>query len=344
MSRVQRDRATIRAVAAHAGVSRQTVSNAINTPERLTEETLKRVQAAIDELGYRPNEAARALTSRRSRLIGIRIGTSAQRHESAPEPLLSEFVRSAARYGYRLVIFGSQPTDADQIAGYDDMWRRGGVDGFILTDTHSQDDRPGWLLQREVPFAAFGRPWRSPDSDHPWIDVDGRAGLRRAVDHVADRGRERVAFLGWGPDGAGGDDREQGWREALAARGLAALPAAHAGTDTIGAATPRAEALLRDESPDAIVCASDLLAVGAMHASNRLHLTVGRDVLITGYDDSPAAMHTSPQLTSLRQPYAVVADFLVDHVVHGSGVLVPELSPPAQVVEPTLVARGSTGD
>ncbi len=343
MTRDNRDRVTIRAVAAYAGVSRQTVSNAINTPERLTDETLRRVRAAIEELGYRPDEAARALTSRRSRLIGIRIGQSTHEHPSAPEPLFSEFVRSAGRYGYRFVIFGSQSDDADQIASYEDLWSRRGADGFILTDTHRDDIRPRWLSEHGVPFVGFGRPWGSPASPHPWIDVDGRVGLRLAVEHVIGRGCSDIAYLGWASDGAGGDDRERGWADAVADRGQNGRAPAHAEADTIEAALGRSLPLLRDDPPDAIVCASDLLAVGAVHAAARLGMAVGHDILITGFDDSPSATHVFPQLTSLRQPFAEIADFLVDRVIHDSGGEVVEAPPRQLVVEPTLVIRGSTG-
>ncbi|GAA2009395.1 LacI family DNA-binding transcriptional regulator [Microbacterium ulmi] len=334
---------TIRAVAAHAGVSRQTVSNALNAPQRLTAPTLARVRAAIDELGYVPDEAARALTSRRTRLIGIHIGPTAHSHASTPEPLLAEFVRAAARHGFRLVVLGSFGDDAGQIAAFDDVWRRRAVDGVILTDTHTDDARPAWLRERGVPFAAFGRPWGAPDSPHPWIDVDGHGGAWLAVDHLASSGHSRIAFLGWGHDEAGGDDRERGWLEAMTTRGLDARPHAHASGDTVVAGAERAAELLERWRPTAVVCASDTLAAGVVRAADRRGIAVGSDLAVTGYDDSPLARLTHPELTSLTQPFAAVADFLVDHVVMASGIEVPDPPPRTRVAEPTLVVRGSTG-
>jgi len=337
----QRDHTTIRAVAARAGVSRQTVSNAVNSPERLSAGTLARVREAIEELDYRPDAAALALTSRRSRLIGIRIGHSAQRHPSAPEELLREFVRAAARYDYRFVIFGSSPTDADQIRGYGEIWRRRAVDGFIISDGHARDARPRWLHDHKVPFAVFGRPRDGAGDDHPWIDVDARAGMRLVVDHLVARGRTRIAFLGWAPDAAGGDDRAAGWAEAMASHGLDADVTVRTADDSVRAADARVEALLRDSRPHAVVCASDRLAAGVVRAGSRLGLSIGDDVLVTGYDDAPAATTTIPELTTLREPFDRVADFLVDHVVHAAGIA-NEAPPRTRVVEPQLVVREST--
>lgn len=333
-------RMTIRAVASHAGVSRQTISNALNAPERLTPETLARVQAAIAELDYRPDEAARALTSGRTHLLGIRVGQTAHNPAANPDPLLRAMVRSASRHGYRIIIFDAGLTDDDEIRSYDDLWRRGAVDGFVISDTHPADRRPAWLRSNGIPFAAFGSPWGEATSEHPWIDVDGAAGMRAVVAHLVEAGHTRIAFLGWPSDGAGGDARHDAWVGAMVAAGLPASSQARASEDAIEPARAAAARLLAESDPTAVVCASDLLAAGVARALSDIGRIPGRDVAVTGYDDSPVAVLSQPQLTSLRQPLDDVADFLVDHIVQAAGGAAGE--PDAVMVAPQLIVRESS--
>lgn len=335
-------RVTIRDVAAHAGVSRQTVSNALNAPERLSAGTLTSVRRTIDDLGYHPDQAARALSSRRSGLIGIRVGATAHRTASHPDRLLHELVHAAQPHGYRFLAFDAPYGDDDaEITTYAELVAGRTVDAVVVADTHPGDLRPAWLAEHGVPFVAHGRPWGDPDARHPWVDVDGAAGTALAVDHLVARGHRRIAFLGWPADGAGGDERRDGWRAALLRHGLDPADDLVAPADDPGAgAAELAPLLAAGGAPTAVVCASDTLAVGALAAVTDAGATPGRDVAVTGFDDSDLARLTRPGLASLRQPVRLVAQTLVDQVLDRLGVL-DEDPRPAGLLAPELVLRPS---
>ena len=213
-------RPTIEVVAKRAGVSRQTVSNAANAPHRLRPETLQKVLGTIDELGYRPSQAARSLRTSATQVIGCRLlpgnyaGTG-----GVLDRLLHALCDAAREKGYGVLTF-SAANDDDEIGVLDDLLRRNAVDGIVLANTHHGDVRPGWLIEQGAHFVAFGRPWGVARSEHSWVDVDGASGTSQAVHHLADLGHSRVGFLGL-PQGSGvGDDRFQGWQTAVEALGL----------------------------------------------------------------------------------------------------------------------------
>jgi DNA-binding LacI/PurR family transcriptional regulator len=218
-------RPTLNSVAEAAAVSRQTVSNVINSPEVVSPETRERVQAAIEKLGYRPNTAARQMRTTRSQIIGLCIPPSGN---GVSGVVLDQFLHSltatAERYDHRIMLFTAADDEAETRA-YADLIASVGVDAFVLTQTHHGDLRTRWLRERELPFVTFGRPWGAEDT-HPWVDVDGAAGTRLATDHLVRQGHRRIAFVGW-PEGSGsGDDRRAGWAAGLAAAGLGEGPQA----------------------------------------------------------------------------------------------------------------------
>jgi len=338
-------RVTIRAVAAHAGVSRQTVSNALNAPDRLSPATLGRVRRSVAALGYRPDRAARALSSRRSGLIGIRVGATAHRTAAHPDRLLHALVGAARVHGYRLLAFEAPYGDDDaEIAAYAELLAGHDVDAVVVADTHPGDRRPAWLEAHGAAFAVHGYPWGDDRATHPWVDVDGALGTARAVEHLAALGHRRIGFLGWPPDGAGGDARRSGWRTALARLGLAAGPQLTAAADDPAAATTVVAAALAAaaDAPTALVCASDVLALGALDAVTDAGATPGRDVAVTGFDDSDLASLARPGLTSVRQPTTLVAQTLVEQVLARLGTGPGHPPAPAGFVAPELVVRAST--
>ena len=233
MTSSHRPVATLATVAAVAGVSRQTVSNALNNPELLRPDTLARVQEAIDELGYRPNRAARNLRTRASHLIGLRIEPTV---EGAASGLMDRFlhslVESCKEAGLHVLLFTAEDVE-DPLDGYDALLRSAAVDAFVVTDTYRGNPQAAWLEARQVPFVAFGRPWEDPQACFPWVDVDGRAGVRLAVDHLADRGHERIAWVGWQKSSYIGEDRRNGWLDRMHERELSTTRLSARGEDTI---------------------------------------------------------------------------------------------------------------
>ena len=165
---------TLADVAERAGVSRQTVSNAVNNPDLLRPDTLERVRQTIAELGYSPNRAARNLRTRTSSLIGLRF-TPAQ--EGTANAMMDRFVHSLVEAsdeaGYHVLLFPAD--DEDPVGGYDNLLRSTAVDAFVVTDTYLGNPQAAWLSQQRAPFVAFGRPWDDDVARH----VVGRRRRRR---------------------------------------------------------------------------------------------------------------------------------------------------------------------
>jgi len=314
MSRRSQRAPTLATVAAAAGVSRQTVSNAMNSPQLLRPETLERVQAAVERLGYSPNRAARNLRTRSSRLIGLRVDPAV---EDSANALMDRFVHTLVEgtkeAGYHVLLFAGEGDDA-ALEGYDELLRSAAVDAFVVTDTYRGNPQAAWLASRGVPFVAFGRPWNDPAAEHPWVDVDGRAGVALAVDHLVERGHRRVAWIGWQKGLFIGEDRRAGWVDRMHEHGLPTSRLSARGEDTLEFGARAAAALLdvpAEERPTAFACASDTLAMGALRTIDERGLRAGRDVAVVGFDDSIAAQVTTPALSSVRQPLEEVAVELV---------------------------------
>ena len=330
---------TLADVAERAGVSRQTVSNAVNNPELLRADTLERVQQAIAELGYLPNRAARNLRTRASHLIGLRFSPAQEGTANATmDRFVHSLVETSREAGYHVLLFSGDPRDP--LSGYDDLLRSTAVDAFVVTDTYLGNPQAIWLERRRAPFVAFGRPWDKPDASHAWIDVDGAAGCELATDHLLDKGHQRVAWIGWRKDSWIGEDRRAGWYRAMKARGLATTGLASRVEDTVHSGRSASAVLLDEASPSAFVCASDTLAMGVLHTLEERGLTPGRDVAVVGFDDSQVAQVVRPGLTSVRQPLEQVAVEIVEAL---SGLLGHPPRPPRQVLlTPTLAVRGSS--
>ncbi len=269
---------TLATVADEAGVSRQTVSNALNSPHLLRPATLARVLRVIEDLGYSPNRAARNLRTRASHLIGLRVDRVVEGTANATmDRFLHSLVESSKDAGYHILLFSSG-VDAGEgaweggldeeraLAGYDDLLRSTAVDAFVVTDTYRGNPQAGWLEERGAPFVAFGRPWDEPSARHPWVDVDGRTGVMLAVDHLVERDHQRVAWVGWQRSSFIGEDRRTGWVDAMHRQGLSTSRLSARGDDTLDFGRRAAHALLDQASPTAFVCVSDTVAMGVMHA------------------------------------------------------------------------------
>ncbi len=265
---------TLADVAERAGVSRQTVSNAVNNPDLLRADTLARVQEAIDELGYSPNRAARNLRTRASHLIGLRISPAQEGTANATmDRFVHSLVETSREAGYHVLLFAGDAVDP--IVGYDDLLRSTAVDAFVVTDTYLGNPQVVWLEERRAPFVAFGRPWNDPEARHPWVDVDGAAGTELATNHLLDRVTSRIAWIGWRKDSFIGEDRRSGWTRALHARGLPTTGLASRVEDTVASGREASAVLLDEAHPSAFVCASDTLAMGVLHTLAERGLRAG---------------------------------------------------------------------
>ena len=321
---------TLETVAARAGVSRQTVSNALHRPDRLAAPTRDRVMRAVRETGYRPSLPARQLATRRAQAIAVRADRP---QDGISGMVLDVFFHGLAeagqRSGNRVVLYPEQPDEAAELAVVEGLLGSGAADAVVLTATSVGDGRPAHLVEAGLTFCAFGRPWGVDEPPHDWVDVDGAHGTGLAVAHLLAAGRRRVGFLGWPDDAATGRDRRRGWDQALTAAAVPG-PRVEAACENYTAAAQACTAamLARDDAPDALVCASDSLALGA----HRAVLGAGADVLIVGFDATPVAAALG--LASVAQPVSEAAHTCLE-------LLLPRLGGgghPARgvLLEPTL--------
>lgn len=313
---------TVEDVARVAGVSRQTVSNVLNSPEIVRDSTRSRVTAAIAELGYRPNLSARRLRQRKSATLGIRLDPMRNGISGA---VLDRFVHAlteqADSRSMRVLLFTAEgpAEEIEQIRG---LHEGADVDAFVLTATFHGDPRTAWLIENDIPFVTFGRPWGVDDMNDPqhlWVDIDGRQGVADATARLADDGASRIGWVGWPRPSGTGDDRRRGWEEVMAARhGLtgAGLDALCIETsDGVPQATEAVRAALDGGLlPDALVCASDTLALGALIAVS----SAGRgDIPIIGFDNTPVAEAVG--LSSVDQVLDEVASAALDLLLGPTG-------------------------
>ena len=333
-----RSRATINDVARAASVSRQTVSNVVNAPDRVAPDTLERVQREIARLGFHPSRAAQQLKAERAGAWGLEINSHGfGRLGAVLDSFLVSLTTGSRRHGSHIVPF-TAPDPASPIPSYENLVSGRIADGFVLTDTRHDDPRPAWLDANNVPYAAFGRVWDDP-SVTSWVDVDGASGVDGAVRHLADQGYERIGFLGWPEGSPVGDDRRSGWARATAELGLA-HPEWHASSHQVldsasAAAAPLIDVLGRG---GALVCASDALALGAWTVLTERGMRSGADFGLVGFDDTDIA--DALDLTSLRQPL----DEAADHILHLLGIGAAPHTPATQglLLNPELVIRSSS--
>lgn len=331
-------RATIIDVAAAAGVSRQTVSNAVNSPHRVAPDTLNRVNREIERLQFRPSQAARSLRRRRAHALGIQLNAGEDRTlGNVLDPFLVEVAIAARRHDTHLITFAVDHK-ADLIAEYEHLIAAHMVDGFLLTNTGHDDPRPEWLRRQGVPFASFGRIWDDP-SHTAWADVDGAAGTSSAVRHLVSQGYQRIGFLGWPEGSPVGDERRAGWLAASAESGVAdATLQAYSLQDANAAAIAVAPLVERLDVGGAIVCASDTLALGVYTVLHDRQLAVGMDFGLLGFDDTDIAQALG--ISSVRQPLTAIAAAVLDMAMAaGNG---KAGRGPGLVLDPAVVARSSS--
>lgn len=214
---------SIRDVARRAGVSHQTVSNALNAPDVVSVNTRMRILKAIEELGYKPNAAARRLRSGRSDVLAVGIATAQDR---APSPIFDEFLHLLAAHSSkqgRQIMLYPRTDEQAELQYIQSLMEQSDVDAIILNELEVNDTRPQWLLAHQQPFVLFGRPWALPADVAqriPWVDVDGKSAITEMVHRLAAAGRKHIGFIGWESGTGTASDRYQGWIDGLRECGL----------------------------------------------------------------------------------------------------------------------------
>src|SRR5205085_9570479 len=298
-----RPRASAKDVARLAGVSTATVSRAMNSPEAVDETTRHRVETAIRQLGYVPHGAARALRSRRSKMIGAVVPSFDYalyaRTTSALQTVLDQ-------RGYALVLATHYYDLATEVRVTGELITHG-VDAFAFVGL-DHDPKLYALLED------YGRPyvltWGFDTSGmHPSIGFDNRAATYAMTRYLIELGHQRFALIS--APTAGNDrarERGAGVRAALAAHGLA-LPAANVqyGSITLASAAQCMERILVLRTrPTAVIATNDVFAVGAMMKCRERGVQIPRDLSVTGVDNTDLGATQTPALTSIRTPIVEV--------------------------------------
>jgi DNA-binding LacI/PurR family transcriptional regulator len=333
---------TMRDIARAIGVSQSTVSRVLSgapTTVPIAERTRSRVLEAARDLGYRPNPLARGLRGARTMLLGVIV-------RDITDPFFAGAIEAAStearKRGYNVVL-GHAHESADEAVALWAILEARHCDALLfLGDLR---DRPGLiedLHNTRMPVVAL---WHgSPDSGMPTVGVDNRAGMSAVLDHLAALGHRRVAFAG---RRRLGDirEREDAYVASLARLGLEGRPEylQEAINDFAGGADALYRLMGLPEPPTAIAAATDVIAIGMLHAAQRRGLVVPRDLSITGFDDIPVAAFSVPSLTTVRMPTAAMiasaVDILID-TLEGRLSVGADVHP---VLQPELAVRASTG-
>jgi DNA-binding LacI/PurR family transcriptional regulator len=307
-------RPTLEMVAAAAGVSRGTASRALNGGVNVSRPALDAVLKAAEELGYRPNLAARSLALGRSDSIGLVVSETDERLFA--EPFFAAVVRGVhaelAAAGRQLVLTFSQ--SAEERAQVSRFAAGRHLDGVILISLHGDDPLPRSLVADGIPVVMAGRgSERDRRAGVWWVQADNRGGSRTAVEHLLRIGRRRIATIGGPADMTVGRDRADGWRDALQAAGLEPERALlRRGDFSQLSGRDATEALLAAvPDVDAIFAASDLMAFGAIEALRAHGRRIPDDVAVVGFDNAPAAARHLPPLTTVEQPVEQMGRLMV---------------------------------
>ena len=332
---------TIRDLARRLNLSITTVSRALDGYTDVAESTRERVTRAAAEVGYTPNRAARQLRRQRTDTIGYILPARQPRFS---DPFFSDFMAglgdAASDLNYDLLVSTAAPGEASERDLYA-RWMNGRkVDGFVLNRMRLQDWRVQFLSANRVPFVSLGK---SQDGvSYPCVTVNDRHASFNLARHLIAGGRRRLAFIGASPDLVIATERLGGFKDALAEASLPVDPAL-----IIPCELARQDGLLAarrllelDRPPDGIVCANDLLAIGAMAAAAERGLRVGVDLALAGFDNIEESAHAQPPLTTLSQPVYEIGLMLVKMLVD---VLNDPSAPVSSVnLDPELVIRAST--
>ncbi|MET1155463.1 substrate-binding domain-containing protein [Arthrobacter sp.] len=283
-------------VATHAGVSHQTVSRVVNNHPNVRAATRERVEAAIAELGYRRNTAARSLVTRRSQTIGV-LGTELGQY--GPANTLLGVQQAAREAGYFVSIAALKDSGPDSIADAVRHFTDQGADGIIVIVPHEGTLQTLEELNLAVPVAVVGT---SGGGRFSGAMVDQKLGARLAVAHLISNGHRRICHIA-GPQGwIDAAARSAGWREEMAAAGLAD-DLLMQGDWSAGSGYGVGRVLAEKRIATAVFVGNDQMALGLLRAFGEAGIRVPQDVSVVGFDDQPEAAYLMPPLTTVRQDF-----------------------------------------
>lgn len=328
---------TIKDVAARAGVSFTTVSHVLNGTRRVSDAARLRVQQAADELGYVPSALARALKTRRTRMLGVLV-------PNISNPFFAELVQgiedACRRAGYAVCLCHGDDDPELQARHVHTLLQRR-VDGLLLAVPAGEAGALARMLAPvRQPMVLIDRTLPGPGAD--LVRVDHRAGARLAVQHLLSLGHRRIACLSGPPQFEVSRARVAGWRDALMRAGIAIAPEwLRTGDFSSAAGQTLTHALLARTEISALFAANDLLAVGALRAAAERGVAVPRQLSVIGFDGIEFGQFLHPALSTVGTPIRTLGERAVN-------VLVERIARPRSrgrelVLAPSLLLRESTG-
>jgi len=315
---------TIRDVAKAAGVSVAAVSSALNRSGRLSEETRRRIQAAIEAIGYAPNMAARSLRTGSTKLIGMIVG-------NITNPFSANLVRTVEReaitHGFSVIVANADGID-DRVPAILDHLRGNNVAGMILAPMGP----PAELIRRV--HAPYFPPVVTIDHkvaglERDFIGMDNRAAIRMIVDYLVRLGHRRIALISGHVGRWTADERHQGFLAAMADAGLDVDPSLvhRSGYEGESAYAVTASLLTRCDRPSALIAANNVTALGALQSCIDLGFHCPRDLSLAGVDDVPWSGLVRPRVTVVAQPIEEMAllaiRWLLERIADPVGVIPP---------------------
>ena len=286
-------------VAQLAGVSHQTVSRVLNNHPNVRSETRDRVLAAIGDLGYRRNLAARALVTRHSRTLGV---VSFDTTLYGPASTLYGIEQAGRAAGYFISIVSLKTLTAEHVLEAVEFLSDQGVDGIVVVAPQRTAARALAGLRTQVPVVAVegGRA-----GDVPMVSVDQADGARQVVEHLLGLGHETVWHVAGPGDWLEADGRVNGWRQALTAAGRP-VPEPLAGDWSPRSGYDAGRRLAGIPGVTAVFVANDQMALGLLRALTELRIEVPGQISVAGFDDIPEAEFFNPPLTTVRQDFGEV--------------------------------------
>lgn len=291
---------TIKDVAKHAGVTIGTVSRVLNNKKWVSEDCRARVQAAIKELHYKPQAHARRLRQKQSRVWGI---LAPHHTKLIRSPFFADILggieEAAAESGYRLLLHPLNDTARAQLS-YRSLLGDGSVDGMFVMNAWSTDISIRELGEANVPFVLINGKVMGED-DFPYVGVDNFGGVRKALEHLLEMGHERIGMINGRMTTTNALERFQAFQEVLAERKMPLVPewVAEGNYEEAGGYEATKQIFKCIRKPTAILCASDLMAMGAIRALRELDLKVPENVSIVGFDNMEEARYHDPALTTV---------------------------------------------
>lgn len=330
-------RPTINDIAKQVGLSKASVSRALNGKQDVDPTTRRRVLKLATQMGYVPSASARALSNGRSNTLGLLV-------PSLTWPWILEVLRGVAeeieRSGYSLMLYTTANGATSERAFMSQVVPAGAVDGLALVIPPGMLDYIGRLQKGGLPVVVIDD--RGHEQEFPTVATTNVDGGRTATQHLIDVGRRRIAMLNGPLEYGCNRDRLEGYKSALQQGGIRFDPRRVANGDFAegGGASAMQNLLESDPRLDSVFAANDLMAFGAMRALRAAGRRVPDDVAVVGFDDLPAAAMTHPPLTTIRQPLYEMgrtAATMVMAAVRGETI-------PKRIELPTsLVVRASSG-